>query len=86
MFNSLFGWTNSATYGSVISYNAYWIVVILGFILLRWREKRGAWPLISPKKSGHKVESDSDSQGPSDLEKHTSSDNEKSGMGIKAAS
>jgi high-affinity iron transporter len=31
-------------YGSVIGYNVYWIVVILGFVLLRWREKKGTLP------------------------------------------
>lgn len=40
IFNALFGWQNSATYGSVISYNVYWIAVILGFIAMRFHEKR----------------------------------------------
>ena len=34
VFNSLFGWQNSATYGSVISYNLYWVAVITGFAYL----------------------------------------------------
>ncbi|CAN9119887.1 unnamed protein product [Alternaria alternata] len=38
IFNSLFGWQNSATYGSVISYNLYWLVVIIGFAFLGWKE------------------------------------------------
>ena len=49
IFNSLLGWQNSATYGSVISYNLYWIVVIVGFVALRFREKRGRWPLQKAK-------------------------------------
>lgn len=40
IFNSLFGWTNSATYGSVISYNLYWLVVIVSFLTLGFWEKR----------------------------------------------
>lgn len=40
IFNSLFGWQNSATYGSVISYNLYWLVVIAGFLYLAFKEKR----------------------------------------------
>jgi high-affinity iron transporter len=40
IFNSLFGWQNSATYGSVISYNLYWIVVIAGFLFLGWKESK----------------------------------------------
>ena len=31
-------------YGSVIGYNVYWLVVILGFVLLRWKEKKGQLP------------------------------------------
>lgn len=34
----MFGWQNSATYGSVISYNLYWLVVIAGFIYMGWKE------------------------------------------------
>jgi high-affinity iron transporter len=41
VFNSLFGWTNSATYGTVISYNLYWIVVSTGFLVMGWKEKKG---------------------------------------------
>lgn len=39
VFNSILGWQNSATYGSVISYNAYWVFIILGFIGLGYKEK-----------------------------------------------
>jgi high-affinity iron transporter len=43
------GWTNSATYGSVISYNLYWLVVISGFLAMRYQEVNGHWPLMKPK-------------------------------------
>ena len=36
----MLGWQNSATYGSVISYNLYWLVVILGFLFLGWKESK----------------------------------------------
>lgn len=49
VFNSLFGWTNSATYGTVISYNVYWIAVMITFWCMRYFEKRGHWPLMKPK-------------------------------------
>jgi high-affinity iron transporter len=49
VFNSLFGWTNSATYGSVISYNLYWAAVIVGFLALGYNERRGHWPLMKRK-------------------------------------
>ena len=49
VFNSLFGWTNSATYGTVISYNLYWLAVILAFVAMRSFEKNGHWPLMKAK-------------------------------------
>ncbi|KAF2641980.1 plasma membrane iron permease-like protein [Massarina eburnea CBS 473.64] len=49
IFNSLFGWQNSATYGSVISYNLYWIFVIIGFLALGFKEKNGRWPFMKAK-------------------------------------
>lgn len=36
----MFGWQNSATYGSVISYNMYWLVVIAGFLFMGWKESK----------------------------------------------
>ncbi|KAF2828154.1 iron permease FTR1 [Ophiobolus disseminans] len=56
IFNSLFGWQNSATYGSVISYNLYWLVVIVGFLFLGWKESKmivGADDEVSETSSGH---------------------------------
>lgn len=46
IFNALFGWTNTATYGSVISYNLYWIVVIIFFLVLRYKEQHGHVPFM----------------------------------------
>lgn len=43
--NSLFGWQNSAIYGSVISYNLYWLSVINYFLCLGHKERKGYWPL-----------------------------------------
>jgi len=43
VFNSIFGWQNSATYGSVISYNLYCIAVGAGFLVMYFREKHGSW-------------------------------------------
>lgn len=40
IFNALFGWQNSATYGSVISYNLYWICVIVAFVWMRFQERK----------------------------------------------
>ncbi|GKZ49343.1 hypothetical protein AbraIFM66951_001747 [Aspergillus brasiliensis] len=48
IFNALLGWTNSADYGSVISYDVYWICVMIGYALLFYREKRGFIPVIDP--------------------------------------
>lgn len=49
IFNALFGWQNSATYGSVISYNLYWLAVILVFSSMRFKEAKGHWPLMKAK-------------------------------------
>lgn len=44
IFNSIFGWTNSATYGSVLAYNLYWITVMICFGLMRFQERNGRMP------------------------------------------
>lgn len=49
VFNGILGWTNSATYGSVISYNVYWIFVISAFFAMRYHEVKGHWPLMRAK-------------------------------------
>lgn len=46
ILTAVFGWTNSATYGSVISYNIYWITVILVFASLLFEEKHGRLPVV----------------------------------------
>ncbi|KAN0070724.1 Iron permease FTR1/Fip1/EfeU [Elaphomyces granulatus] len=61
IFNAILGWSNSASYGTVISYNMYWIAVIVGFLSLLYREQKGHWPLM--KKSAT-VNQDSDSETP----------------------
>jgi high-affinity iron transporter len=50
IFNAILGWQNSATYGSVISYNLYWVAVISGFLAMRYKEVGGHWPLMKAKK------------------------------------
>ncbi|KAK9779008.1 hypothetical protein SCAR479_04244 [Seiridium cardinale] len=50
IFNAILGWTNSATYGSVISYNLYWLFVMAGFAAMRYREVQDHWPLRKAKK------------------------------------
>jgi hypothetical protein len=68
VFNALFGWTNSATYGSVLSYNLYWLAIMAGFAALRYKETRGHWPLLKPGKEEASVV-DSLSDEPVDIEK-----------------
>ncbi|KAJ6102423.1 hypothetical protein N7486_004850 [Penicillium sp. IBT 16267x] len=58
IFNALLGWTNSATYGSVIGYNLYWLCVMIGYALMFIRERRGSLPVIDPamkKVAGYKA-------------------------------
>ncbi|KAF2138111.1 uncharacterized protein K452DRAFT_234816 [Aplosporella prunicola CBS 121167] len=49
IFNSILGWENSATYGSVISYNLYWVAVITAFVVMRYTEKTGHYPLMKKR-------------------------------------
>ncbi|KAH8892030.1 iron permease FTR1 family protein [Thozetella sp. PMI_491] len=49
-FNAIFGWNNSATYGSVISYNLYWLFVIVSLFIMRYHETRGRYPFFKAKK------------------------------------
>ena len=44
VFNSLLGWQNSATYGSVISYNVYWLCLIVVLMLMLFEETHGHLP------------------------------------------
>ena len=46
IFTAVLGWTNSATYASVMSYNIYWISVILVFASLLFEEKHGRLPFV----------------------------------------
>ncbi|KAI1266155.1 plasma membrane iron permease [Xylariaceae sp. FL1019] len=48
IFNALFGWQNSATYGSVISYNVYWIVAIVYFGMMAYHDRKGNWGVFTP--------------------------------------
>lgn len=74
IFNSILGWTNSATVGSVLAYNLYWITVIVAFGALGYYEKRGHWPFLKAKAHGgddENVDSDQASQDRMDIEKKT---------------
>ena len=44
VFNAILGWQNSATYGSVISYNVYWISIIATLGCLLYEERTGELP------------------------------------------
>lgn len=46
ILTAIFGWTNSATYGSVISYNVYWLVLIGALKLLTIEEEHGYIPFL----------------------------------------
>ncbi|KIW69549.1 hypothetical protein PV04_05421 [Phialophora macrospora] len=48
VFNALLGWQNSATYGSVISYNVYWIFIMLAVTAMLYEERTGSLPLQKP--------------------------------------
>lgn len=48
IFNAILGWQNSATYGTIISYNLYWLFMILCFIGLRYHEIHGNLGVFTP--------------------------------------
>ncbi|RAO69070.1 uncharacterized protein BHQ10_005082 [Talaromyces amestolkiae] len=41
VFNSILGWENTGTYGSVIAYNVYWIFIMLTVGYMLWEERSG---------------------------------------------
>lgn len=47
VFNALLGWQNTATYGSVISYNIYWLVLMVVLLLMLYEEKHDHLPFVS---------------------------------------
>lgn len=49
LLNALVGWTNTATYGSVLSYNLYWIFVIVMLKIKLFQERHGYVPFIPIK-------------------------------------
>lgn len=46
LFTAIVGWTNSATWGSVISYIAYWGVIVFAIENLKFEEANGYFPFI----------------------------------------
>ncbi|ODV87830.1 hypothetical protein CANARDRAFT_26031 [[Candida] arabinofermentans NRRL YB-2248] len=55
LFNALVGWTNSATYGSVISYILYWIFIIVLLKVKSQRETVGYLPYIPIRYQLHSI-------------------------------
>ncbi|CCG20701.1 Fth2 iron transporter [Candida orthopsilosis Co 90-125] len=49
VLNAIFGWTNSATYGSVTTYFAYWFFVIIWLNIKLYEEREGVLPLVPIK-------------------------------------
>lgn len=49
LLNALIGWTNSATYGSVFSYAAYWIIITIVLRVKLHEEKTGLLPFVPAK-------------------------------------
>ncbi|PQE09592.1 Plasma membrane iron permease protein [Rutstroemia sp. NJR-2017a WRK4] len=45
VFNAVLGWQNTATYGSVISYNIYWLFITFCVGCLLYEERTGRLPL-----------------------------------------
>ncbi|KAL3473073.1 iron permease FTR1 family-domain-containing protein [Aspergillus californicus] len=41
IFNAILGWENTGTYGSILSYNVYWIFIMLCVGYMLWEERSG---------------------------------------------
>ncbi|KAK5045366.1 hypothetical protein LTR84_009229 [Exophiala bonariae] len=48
VFNAILGWQNTGTYGSVISYNIYWLFIIVAICFMLYEERAGEIPLRKP--------------------------------------
>ncbi|KAH6670078.1 putative iron transferase [Halenospora varia] len=85
IFNAILGWQNSATYGSVISYNLYWLVVIAMFVGMRYKEVKGHLPFMKAKANKNEAERVSGSQNSSGiLRNETAKDPEKTVAAVDA--
>ncbi|EEB09469.1 iron permease Fip1 [Schizosaccharomyces japonicus yFS275] len=40
IFNAIFGWNNTGTYGNILSYIFYWVILAIVLFYLSWRERR----------------------------------------------
>lgn len=40
IFNAIFGWSNEANLGTVLSYVFYWITIMVVLVYLKWKEGR----------------------------------------------
>lgn len=67
IFNAILGWTNSATYGSVIAYNLYWICAMVCFTYMRHVERHGHLRVLQPlfrwKKTQHGIQEEPETSG-----------------------
>lgn len=48
VFNAILGWQNTATYGSVIAYNLYWLFIVACIACMMYEERHGSLPLKRP--------------------------------------
>ncbi|KIJ61412.1 hypothetical protein HYDPIDRAFT_169676 [Hydnomerulius pinastri MD-312] len=85
IFNAVFGWQNSATLGSVLSYVFYWLAVIVTLVYLKFKEGRTklfGWESASGKRRRHSREARIEKGG----EATTGSQQEKEGESAGPAS
>ncbi|KAH3669033.1 hypothetical protein WICMUC_005108 [Wickerhamomyces mucosus] len=56
LLNALVGWTNTATYGSILSYNLYWLFIVILLKIKLYQERHGYLPFIPFKWQLKKIE------------------------------
>ncbi|KAI8829429.1 iron permease FTR1 family-domain-containing protein [Chytriomyces cf. hyalinus JEL632] len=40
LFNAIFGWTNSPTIGSIVSYIVYWVIITISLVVMKLMDRR----------------------------------------------
>lgn len=56
IFNSIFGWHNTASLGTILSYCFYWLLVIATLVYLKWKEGRTSMCGLGKSAAGRRVD------------------------------
>lgn len=84
IFNSILGWNNTASIGSVLGYVFYWLFAMAVLLWMKWKEGRMTMPGRSKRAAGEQAAANSASQSqdghPEDLTEKSSPEKEGAGL------